>query len=181
MSFWIYIYSGTPLARPPTGRHSIGRIVGAGMVASHLHSWRFHVLSRSIHFYNYFLHWKLFSFVLRAAKAYRYCTIKSHNGKSWCRHNKFQTSLQHAFVTSHWHILRLHSCLHTCIHDASGQRDAAEQIAADRLPAFQPKDTDRVCGRVTRCSISSFVKAGLWPGSGYRGGCVSETKGDALA
>ena len=34
----IYIYSGTPLARPPTGRHSTGRVNGAGMVASHLHS-----------------------------------------------------------------------------------------------------------------------------------------------
>jgi len=34
----IYIYSGTPLARPPTGRHSIGRVNGAGVVASHLYS-----------------------------------------------------------------------------------------------------------------------------------------------
>jgi len=36
-------------------------------------------------------------------------------------------------------------------------------------------------GRVTRCSISSFVTAGLWPRSGYQGGRVSETKGNALA
>jgi len=36
-------------------------------------------------------------------------------------------------------------------------------------------------GRVTRCSISSFVTAGLWPRSGYRDGRVSETKGNALA
>jgi len=31
------------------------------------------------------------------------------------------------------------ACIHayiTCIHDASGQRDAAEQIVADRLPVF---------------------------------------------
>jgi len=34
----IYIYSGTPLARPPIGRHSIGRVSGTGLVASHLHS-----------------------------------------------------------------------------------------------------------------------------------------------
>ena len=34
---------------------------------------------------------------------------------------------------------------------------------------------------VTRCSISSFVTAGLWLRSGYRGGRVSETKGNALA
>jgi len=26
---------------------------------------------------------------------------------------------------------------HPCIHDASGWRDAAEQIAAERLPVFQ--------------------------------------------
>jgi len=37
---------------------------------------------------------------------------------------------------SHWHSLRLHLRLHTCIHDASGQRDAAEQIAADRFTSF---------------------------------------------
>jgi len=35
---WIYIYSGTALARPPTGWHSIGRVSRAGVVASHLHS-----------------------------------------------------------------------------------------------------------------------------------------------
>jgi len=27
---YIYIYSGTPLARPSTGRHSIGRVGGLG-------------------------------------------------------------------------------------------------------------------------------------------------------
>jgi len=75
----------------------------------------------------------------------------------------------------------MHARLHPCIHDASGQRDAAEQIPADRLPVFQRKDTDRICGRVTRCSISGFVTAYLWPRSGYRGGRVSETKGNALA
>jgi len=78
----IYIYSGTPLARPPTGRHSIGRVNGAEVVTSHLHSLRFHVLSRSLHLYNSFLDWKLFSFALRATTAHRYCTIKSHNRKS---------------------------------------------------------------------------------------------------
>jgi len=31
---WIHLYSGTTLARPPTGRHSIGRIAGLGWVAS---------------------------------------------------------------------------------------------------------------------------------------------------
>jgi len=35
-------------------------------------------------------------------------------------------------------------------------------------------------GRVTRCSISSFATARLWPRSGYRGGHVSETKGNVL-
>jgi len=37
MSFGhIYIYSGTPLARPPAGRHLIGRV--RGLVASDMHS-----------------------------------------------------------------------------------------------------------------------------------------------
>ena len=46
----------------------------------------------------------------------------------------------------YWHLLRLHSRLHPCIHDASGQRHAAEQIAADRLSVFQLKGTDRIGG-----------------------------------
>jgi len=49
-----------------------------------------------------------------------------------------------SLCTSHWHLLRLHSRLHPCIHDASVQRGAAEQIAADRLPVFQRKYTDRI-------------------------------------
>jgi len=40
---YIYMYSGTPLPRLPTGRHSIGRVSGNGVVESHLHSWRFQV------------------------------------------------------------------------------------------------------------------------------------------
>ena len=36
-------------------------------------------------------------------------------------------------------------------------------------------------GRVTRCSISSFVTAGLWPRTEYRDGRLSETNGDAVA
>ena len=91
------------------------------------------------------------------------------------------TGLWYECVTSHWHQLRLHSRLHPYIHDASGQHDAPEQIAADKLPVFQLKDIDRMCGRVTRCSISCFVTAGLWSQSGYRGGRVSETKGNTLA
>jgi len=35
---WINTCSGTPLSRPPTGRHSIGRVSGAWLAASHLHS-----------------------------------------------------------------------------------------------------------------------------------------------
>jgi len=31
-----------------------------------------------------------------------------------------------------------------CIHDSSGQCDTAKQIAADRLPVFHRKDTDRI-------------------------------------
>ena len=71
---------------------------------------------------------------------------------------------------------RTHAYTLSCIHDASGQRDGAEQITAYRLPVFQRKDNDRVCGRVTRCSISSFVTAGLWPRSGYWTGVVSSIK-----
>jgi len=82
--------------------------------------------------------------------------------------------LQYEFVTSHWHLLRLHARIHPCDHDASGQRHAAEQIAADRLPVFQRNDTDRIC-------TSSFVTAGLWPRCGYRSSRVSETKDNALA
>jgi len=77
---------------------------------------------------------------------------------------------------SQWHLLHLHARLHPCVHDVSGQRDAGAQISADGLSVFQRKYTDRICGRVTRCSIISFVTAGLWWRSGYRGGRVSEKK-----
>jgi len=43
LSFYIYLalpLSVTPL---PTGWHSIGRVCGGWVVASHLHSYRFHV------------------------------------------------------------------------------------------------------------------------------------------
>ena len=60
-----------------------------------------------------------------------------------------------------FYLKRCLAILHPCIQDASGQRDAAEQIAADRLPTFLRKHTDRICGRVRRCSISSFLTAGL--------------------
>jgi len=46
------------------------------------------------------------------------------------------------------HIGTNYACTHAyipmTIHDASGQCDAAEQIAADRLPDFQGKDTDGI-------------------------------------
>jgi len=47
------------------------------------------VLSLSLHFYNSFLDWTLFNFVLLAAVDYRCCIIKSRNGKSRCRDNKY--------------------------------------------------------------------------------------------
>jgi len=47
-------------------------------------------------------------------------------------------------------LLRLHSRLHPCIHNASGQRDAAEQIPAGRLPVSRCKDTDRIMVVVLR-------------------------------
>jgi len=102
------------------------------------------LLPRSLHLYNSFLDWKLFCFVLRAATAHRCCTMKSHNEKCRRRQYKFQKSLHNKCATLHLHLLRLHSRLHPYIHDVSGQRDAAEQIPADRLPVFQRKDTDRM-------------------------------------
>jgi len=138
MSFGYIKYSGTPLAWPPTGRHSISRVSGAagwgGRVI--LVFLKASCIVAIISFLHSFLDWKLFSFVLRAAIPHRYCTIKSHNGKSRYRQYKFQKSLQYEFVTSHWHLLRLHSRLHPCIQDASGQCDAVEQSAANRLPQF---------------------------------------------
>jgi len=62
---------------------------------------------------------------------------------------------------------RLQPCIHED-HDDSG-RDAAEQIAADRLPIFQRKNTYRIWWLC------------YWLRSGYRVGRVSETKGNALA
>ena len=88
--------------------------------------------------------------------------------------------MQWEFITSHWHLLHLHSRLNPCIHDASGQRDAAEQIAADRLPVFQRKDADRIsqsCYAVLDQEFcNSWTVAAVWiPGR------VSEIKVNALA
>jgi len=101
---------------------------------------------------------KLFSFVWRAAIAYRYCTIKSHNEKSRCRQYKFQRSLQYEFVTLHWHFLRLHSrLLHSYIYDALGQRDATEQITVEKGYQFSSvRIPIEYGGRGTRCSIIVF-------------------------
>ena len=119
----IRIYSGTPLARPPTGRHSTGRFSLAGWsrhscIPKGFMYYRDHFISTIVCLIERYL-----VFVLSAAIVYRFCTIKSHHGKSRCRQYKFQKSLQYEFVTSHWHLLHLHSRLHPCIHDASGQRD----------------------------------------------------------
>jgi len=78
-------------------------------------------------------------------------------------------------------LARSHARPHPWIRDVSGQHDATEQIAADRSPIFQRKDTDRICGRVTRCWISSFVTAGLWLRSGYRVVALVKQKGNVLA
>jgi len=40
------------------------------------------------------------AFVLHAATAYRYCTIKSHSGKSWCWQYKIQKCLEQGFSTT---------------------------------------------------------------------------------
>jgi len=63
-------------------------------------------------------------------------TIKSHNGKSRCRQYRFQKCSHYEFITSHWHLLRLHARLHPCIHDVSGQRDAAEQKCCWQVTSF---------------------------------------------
>jgi len=47
----------------------------------------------------------------------------------------------------------MHTRTNPCIHDASGQRDTAEQIAADQLSVLQRKDTERVRGRGVRLAV----------------------------
>jgi len=47
------------------------------------------------------------------------------------------------------HIGSYCACTHACIPVS----DAAEQIAADRLPVFQRKDTDSICGRGVRLAV----------------------------
>ena len=83
--------------------------------------------------------------------------------KSMSQH-KFQTSFQYEFVASHC------ACTHACIHDVSGQRDAAEQIAAVRFPIFQRRDTDRrwwSCYAVLGSFITADCGLSLDTGSHY--------------
>jgi len=67
---WLYLYSGTPVARPPTGRHSIGPVSGLG--------WSRHtcIPKGFMHYRDHFISTTLYSiescFVLPAAIAYRY-------------------------------------------------------------------------------------------------------------
>ena len=76
------------------------------------------------------------------------------------------TGLQYEFVTSHWHLLRMHARLYPCIHDASGQRDAADQIPDDRLPVSQGKNTGRIwwsCYAVLDLQFcNSWTVAAVW-------------------
>jgi len=76
------------------------------------------------------------------------------------------------------------ACTHASIPVSTTLQDNMmhlSKLLLDNLPVLQRKDTDRICGRGMRCSISSFVTAGLWSRSGYRSGRVSETQGKALA
>jgi len=124
----------------------------------------------------------LFSFVLRAA-FYRYCTIKSHNGKSRCRRYKLQKSLLYSMGLLH-HTGTYCACTHAYIPVSTILQDNVMQLSKLLVTGYQFSSV-RIpivcCGRVTRCSISSFVTAGLRPRTGCRGGRVSETKGNALA
>jgi len=59
-------------------------------------------------------------------------------------------------------------CTHAYRPVSTMLQDNVMQLSNLLLTGYQrkdTKDTDRVYGRVTRCSISSFVKAGLWPRS----------------
>ena len=106
------------------------------------------VLSLSLHFYNSFLDWTLFNFVLLAAVDYRCCIIKS----------KVDVGTTNTLAHT---ALALTST--PCIHDGSGLRDAVEEIAADRLPLFKRKDTD---GIWRSCSVSLllffFTRSGVF-------------------
>ena len=87
------------------------------------------------------------------------------------------------FVTSHWHLLCMHSRLNPCIVSTILQ-DNVTQLSKLLLTGYQfsiVRIPIEYGGRATWCSISSFVTAGLWTQSGYQGGRVSETKGNALA
>jgi len=91
--------------------------------------------------------------------------------------------VQYEFVTSHWHLLRLRSRLQY-IPVSTMHQDNVMQLSRLLLTGYQFSSISvpiEFGGRVTRCSISSFVTAGLWPRSGYRDGRVSETKGNTLA
>ena len=118
---------------------------------------------------------------LRAAIAYRYCTIKSYNGKS--RRGSINSRVYSMNLLRH--IGTNCACTHAYILPVSTMlQDNVMQLSEFLLADYQfssVRDTDRKCGRFTRCSISSFVTAGLWLRSGFRGGRVSETKGNALA
>ena len=131
--------------------------------------YRDHLISTSC-----FLDWKLFSFVLRAAVAYRYCTMKSHNGKV----DGGSTKSRRVYIMS---LLRdvgtCCACTHAYIPVSRCFRTTWCSWAncCWQVTSF-PKIPIEYGGRVTRCAISRFATVGLLSRSGYWGDRVSETK-----
>jgi len=80
------------------------------------------------------------------------------------------------------HIGTYSACTHAYIPVSTMLQDNVKQLSKLLLTGYQFSSVRipiEYGGRVTGCSISCFVTAGMWPRSGYRGGSVSESKGDA--
>jgi len=73
------------------------------------------------------------------------------------------------------HISTNCACTHACIPVCTTLQDNVMQLRKLLLTGYQFSSVRipiEYCGRVTRCLISSFITAGLWPRSGYRSGRV---------
>ena len=132
------------------------------------------------HLCNSFFGWKLFSFVLLAATAYRHCSIKSHNGKGRC-FDVGRTNFRRVYSTSLLrHIGTYCACTHAYIPVSTMLQDNMMQLSK-LLPTSHQFYSERIPieygGRFTLSSISSSVTARLWPRYGCQGGRVCETIG----
>jgi len=122
----------------------------------------YYCYSLSLHFYNSLLDWKFVSF----ATAYRYCSLCYKIAQR--KKSMSAVQLPQEFTISVCYVTLAPTALAltpTSLYPRCFSATWCSWASCCwQLTSFPAKHTDRICDRVR-----SFVTAGLWPRSGYRG------------